>query len=846
MICRPAGWPSLLLCSLGGLLGPSRPVACASSAAAGQLASASPDSAAAVSTQPASSLPRVNTGPSSFAAAPAPAPAAAAESAAAALPAPAGALPTPARLAAALGQRVPPSAVPVTTLLSQTVQVQASNAAIALGLWGDAASLLAGTERDLPQIADLILSRQAEAQRALGHWDTAQQLWRRAAAHGSSPLVHARALYGIADADFAGDRWDEAKQGYQLALAQPEAREQRGAARYNLAQIALWRGDLATAARALTELAFRGRDGDLAARAETALRALTAAAPQVGRTWAPRLERLDRLIRQRNFAVAAADLTAMAGQASGPDEHLQLEVRLAQLTLRQGNAHAAVPMFEALLRRRRGPEALAAMRDLAQALAADGQSPRALARLLQAAKQEARTQPGRDAWLRAVQMAMEAGDHPWAYKQASAFLKRFPRDRLGEDMRWLQSWSAYRQGDMPRARQALAQAEPLAARGPGRDRLRYWRGRVAMSLGKQAEAREMWAPLARTPALYYGMWAQAWLAELRTPAAPRARRELMLVAQDSRTPAPTPDTTGVGAVAAAPAPARSGVLPAVLLSHLAHGDEEVDPQVDFALERLQLHGVQAERLEALVLVQARDELARLVLSLQPRAGRSGREVTLARAQLASLAGSPTTAYRLVSLAFADVLAAGPRPEVRGLFSLAYPQVAAAAVQRAAAERHISPAMIWAVMRQESSFDVAAHSPADARGLMQIIPTTGRRIAHAVGHASFEDDHLMRPDVSVSYGGWYLAQLLSRYGGNPALAAAAYNAGPQAVDGWLRQRAPLASDAFIEDIPYRETRLYVKNVVANWASYHGIYLPGSLGIPAFVARVPRGGHRGVDF
>ena len=151
------------------------------------------------------------------------------------------------------------------------------------------------------------------------------------------------------------------------------------------------------------------------------------------------------------------------------------------------------------------------------------------------------------------------------------------------------------------------------------------------------------------------------------------------------------------------------------------------------------------------------------------------------------------------------------------------------------------------MRQESSFDAGAHSGADARGLMQVIPATGRRIAQAKGESDFEDAHLMRPQVSVAFGGWYLAQLLARYGGNFALAAASYNAGPLAVDGWIRQRAPLPTDVFIEDIPFRETRQYTKNVVGNTVAYHELYERGPLTLNTFVRRAPgAAARRGVDF
>jgi soluble lytic murein transglycosylase len=98
--------------------------------------------------------------------------------------------------------------------------------------------------------------------------------------------------------------------------------------------------------------------------------------------------------------------------------------------------------------------------------------------------------------------------------------------------------------------------------------------------------------------------------------------------------------------------------------------------------------------------------------------------------------------------------------------------------------------------------------------MQLMPATGRETATRAG-LRINDQDLLRPEINIQLGSRYLAQLLNDFDGNRALAAAAYNAGPNRVRQWLRQTSdnPLPLDAWIETIPFAETRNYVQNVLA---------------------------------
>jgi soluble lytic murein transglycosylase len=151
-------------------------------------------------------------------------------------------------------------------------------------------------------------------------------------------------------------------------------------------------------------------------------------------------------------------------------------------------------------------------------------------------------------------------------------------------------------------------------------------------------------------------------------------------------------------------------------------------------------------------------------------------------------------------------------------ALRFPMPFATHFQAQADANQVDAAWVFAVARQESAFMPDARSPAGALGLMQIMPATGKHIAAKIGDNTFKTRKLLEPDLNVRFGSWYLRHLLGRSGGDPILATAGYNAGPHRVDRWLPKGGELAADIWIETIPFRETRKYVRRVLAYTAIY----------------------------
>lgn len=180
---------------------------------------------------------------------------------------------------------------------------------------------------------------------------------------------------------------------------------------------------------------------------------------------------------------------------------------------------------------------------------------------------------------------------------------------------------------------------------------------------------------------------------------------------------------------------------------------------------------------------------------------------------------------------------GPRAP-RALLDAAYPAAFPAQVARSAQHTGLDPYLVLAVMRRESLFKPDTRSAAGAVGLLQLLPATARRAATVLGRPPLRDEELSEPATAVDLGAWYLAELLGRFG-DPTVALAAYNAGPRVAGPWAAAGAGRPLDEWVEDIPYRETRRYVKVVVGAWSAYR-ILAGGSAPRISATVPTPRGG------
>lgn len=128
-------------------------------------------------------------------------------------------------------------------------------------------------------------------------------------------------------------------------------------------------------------------------------------------------------------------------------------------------------------------------------------------------------------------------------------------------------------------------------------------------------------------------------------------------------------------------------------------------------------------------------------------------------------------------------------------------------------KQLDPSVIYGVMRRESLFDPLAKSKVGALGLMQLMPSTARRVAKSLGLKRPRQSDILEIENNINLGTQYFKSVLNRFENNVSLAAAAYNAGPLNVKNWLPQEDDMPADLWVETVPFKETRNYVQAVLA---------------------------------
>jgi soluble lytic murein transglycosylase len=298
----------------------------------------------------------------------------------------------------------------------------------------------------------------------------------------------------------------------------------------------------------------------------------------------------------------------------------------------------------------------------------------------------------------------------------------------------------------------------IDAAGPQRTAARFWLGKMAAARGDSTGARGIWLALAREDSLGY----YGLLARRETGLPPLAFK--------------VPDVT--------PTP------PPLIAAGLAR------------IDTLLLAGLDTE---------AQAEV-RVVLAHPP----PELDALLAWSEGLGLRGYGSASVRLGWQA--ALLAPGDTRVLRAIF----PWPNRAAVEAEAQEFGVDALLLAALVRQESVFDVEALSPAGARGLVQLLPSTASLMARGLD-VTFYPEWITVPDLNLHLGAAHLAELLRRFGRVDA-AIAAYNAGPTPVRRWLERAGAADPDRFIELIPYPETRGYVRSLLRNRELYRALYVP----------------------
>jgi soluble lytic murein transglycosylase len=173
-------------------------------------------------------------------------------------------------------------------------------------------------------------------------------------------------------------------------------------------------------------------------------------------------------------------------------------------------------------------------------------------------------------------------------------------------------------------------------------------------------------------------------------------------------------------------------------------------------------------------------------------------------------------------AYPQFIAEGGELLPPAMLSVIFPHTYWDDIRDKAIERSLDPYLMAALIAQESTFDPRVRSVANAYGLMQIRPTTGRWYAPRLGIRPFATSKLRDPQTNIRIGMAYFSDLVQKFDGEVIRALAAYNAGDSRVAKWMDERPGINRDEFVEDIPFAETQNYVKRVIGTAENYRALY------------------------
>jgi soluble lytic murein transglycosylase len=165
------------------------------------------------------------------------------------------------------------------------------------------------------------------------------------------------------------------------------------------------------------------------------------------------------------------------------------------------------------------------------------------------------------------------------------------------------------------------------------------------------------------------------------------------------------------------------------------------------------------------------------------------------------------------------------PTADDRWQMCYPRMYAADIMEGARANHLDPLLIHALIREESRYNPMALSRSKAIGLTQLMPGTAAGVAKRLGVPLGGTADIYKPEINIKLGSNYLHSVLERANNNALLAVASYNGGPNAVQSWLREHGAAGYpdfDYFVENIPFRETRDYVRKVFGTYWTYERVY------------------------
>jgi soluble lytic murein transglycosylase len=370
-------------------------------------------------------------------------------------------------------------------------------------------------------------------------------------------------------------------------------------------------------------------------------------------------------------------------------------------------------------------------------------------------------------------------DDELAAQTFKELFEKFPSGPYAERSAWKYGWHSYTTGNYAETVRVFEKAAANFPRSDYRPPFLYWSGRAREKLG-QRESAQSRLRLVYTDYMnsYYGRLASRRLPALNTQRAQAQAAQPVAAALRAEQPAPAP---------VAPPPPTAGMIRQLLAAGL----------YDAGLDELRF---------------------------AQKAWGTSPAIEATMAWVYHQKGELRRGITVMRRAYPQFLAEGGESLPAEILQIIFPLTYWDAIKKNAALYELDPYVIASLILQESNYDPTAHSGANAWGLMQIVPATGRRLAVAVGIRRFNTAMLTNGDTNIRLGTLYFKRLVSQFGG-VYYALASYNAGENRVVRWRGERPGMDEDEFIDDIPFPETQNYVKRVLGIAEDYRRLYGEG---------------------
>ena len=665
-------------------------------------------------------------------------------------------------------------------------------------------------------LGDLVLYLRAEAQLAAGQAKAAARTFRRAARWSGSRFVD-RANLRRAEATLAAGQARTAVWRYRSLLkAQPE-HPRRLQLRLSMARAEELAGSPEAAAEILQDIFLSHPSAPEAGKAEQELARLARngtvlPAPE----WPLELNRAKILRRVKLLDKAEAELLALRHRYRRSSTHVtEVDQELVRVYMKGTKAAEALTLVRKLMKQTKSSGQLRNLRWLEADNMGDlGQAEEAAAGLMAGAvdrKGKVLRKRRPDA-MRAFQVLVRFGRYEAALKLLDGPLAK---EKVHiKALRRSRGWLAYRSGKYDRA---IKELSDWTRRGGVRKAMAlYWQARAHQRAGRGGQAITLYKDVLENHlSTYYGLLARSRLVEAGVEGAVEAGGGQCW---------PDPNAEGP------PAPDR---VPGLLAAMVEEYGERL-PELGRASTLWRL-GLREEARRELV-------LATLTYGFASRRGDVPHWWPRPEVERAHMGGPVPRRWFNKNARAINKVKAELRPALAQVLDQAgvfyygwklrpgrrtirqtYPRAFSELVQASARTHRLDPNLLWAVMRTESTFRPDAVSRVGATGLMQIMPSTGRRLAAAMELEGFYHQQLYSPELNLQMSGWYMRAVLDKFNEQLPLVAAAYNGGPHNVARWLRRRGGGSNlDEFVEEMPFTESRLYGKKILRRVALYERIH------------------------